>query len=275
MPSHSRSPIVLPSLFFLLLISAPSAQAQCGANMIGWGDVGVVPNNPFHSELVVTGPVVPDLLSNRRFSQPELVARDNQGRIRIERVGGEFKRDTPPDAGTKVEQHLIIICDPVAQTLIQIDTAAGTARIMHARQIASRTGLATAPRRPFCAARMLRQPLRGLTMEDLGDQIIEGLEAHGQRLTHLPPEPGDPPELQPLARTTERWCSDELSAIVLTVSEDPKTGKNTTRAMRNIERTEPDPQLFQIPPNYSVIESDFPATIHRDSNVTPAPANQP
>ena len=272
MPSCSRSRCLLPIFLFSLLISTPAAKAQCSANMIGWGDVGVLPNNPFHAELVVTGPDVPDVLGFRRSSQPELVSRDGQGRIRIERVGGEFKRDTAPDAGTKVEQHLINICDPVAQTSTQIDTAAGTARVMHARQGAMHTGLASAPARPFCAARMLRQPLRGLTMEDLGNQIIEGLEAHGQRLTHLPPDPGDPPEVLPVARTTERWCSDEIQAIVLTVSEDPKTGKTITHALRHIERTEPDPQLFQIPPNYSVIESDFPP-IHRDTNV--APATQP
>jgi hypothetical protein len=54
---------------------------------------------------------------------------------------------------------------------------------------------------------------------------------------------------------TERWCSDDLSAIVLTVFEDTKTGVKTSIAMQNIERAEPDPTLFQIPPNYAVTES--------------------
>jgi hypothetical protein len=58
-----------------------------------------------------------------------------------------------------------------------------------------------------------------------------------------------------ITSTTDRWCSDELSAVVLTFSESSTSESKTSIAMQNIERTEPDPSLFQIPPDYAVTES--------------------
>jgi len=96
---------------FSLLVSAAPANAQCTANMIGFGNIGIVANNPFQAEVVTTsGPGEPVSLIAR---YPELISRDSQGRVRTERVAGQFKRNTGPDAGTKAEVHLIMICDPV------------------------------------------------------------------------------------------------------------------------------------------------------------------
>lgn len=55
--------------------------------------------------------------------------------------------------------------------------------------------------------------------------------------------------------TSERWCSEELSALVLVITENAKSGSTSTVAMQKIERTEPDPSLFQIPADYAVTES--------------------
>jgi len=185
------------------------------------------------------------------------IARDSQGRVRTERVAGEFKRDTGPDAGSKVELHLITICDPVAQTLTQIDTATLTARIIHSRPSATRSGaLQNGTRRAFCSSRLssARNAAR-FQVEDLGDQIIEGLEAHGERVT-LPMLGATAPEESPNGgSTSERWCAESLSALVLTITGNTKTGMKTTIAMRNVDRTEPDPALFQIPPGYATTES--------------------
>jgi hypothetical protein len=116
---------------FFWLLSASSASAQCGANAVAFGDVSLIPNNPFHAELVTTGSPRPLGSLSPLYRHPELVARDREGRVRIERISGEYLRQTGPDAGTKAEMHLIMICDPVAQTLTQIDTATSSARIYH------------------------------------------------------------------------------------------------------------------------------------------------
>jgi hypothetical protein len=167
-----------------------------------------------------------------------------------------------------------MICDPVAQTLTQIDTATLTARIIHSRPSAPRSGaLQQGTPRSFCSSRLssARNAAR-FQAEDLGDQIIEGLEAHGERVT-LPMLGAATPEESPNgASTSERWCADSLSALVLTISGNTKTGVKTTIAMRNIDRAEPDPALFQIPPGYAITESV--AELHEQRTPVAAQNNQ-
>ena len=267
-------PFSLVSGCALLLLSASSAQSQCSANTIGFGDVGVVANNPFRADVTLTTTGHTEMNVTLRPNFPESVARDSQGRVRTERVAGEFKRDTGPEAGSKVELHLIMICDPVAQTLTQIDTATLTARIIHSRPSAPRSGaLQQGTPRSFCSSRLssARNAAR-FQAEDLGDQIIEGLEAHGERVT-LPMLGATTPEESPNgASTSERWCADSLSALVLTISGNTKTGVKTTIAMRNIDRAEPDPALFQIPPGYAITESV--AELHEQRTPVAAQNNQ-
>jgi hypothetical protein len=270
----SRSCSVVPglstSLCFLLLISAPAAKAQCNATTVGWGDVGVIAANPFHAEIISTttgGPNLPSPLMDRH---PESVARDSQGRVRTERVTREFIRDTGPEAGTKVEQHIILICDPVAKTITQIDTATATAKIIHSRPSVPRPGLASTPPRTFCSLRMMRIRTDRVDVEDLGDQDIEGVLAHGQRTKALQIDSTGSARTLSDDTVTERWCSEEISAMVLTVSENTKTGRKYTVAMRNIERTEPDPQLFKISADYSITETAEGPPPHTSTNVSTA-----
>src|SRR4029077_16359938 len=86
-------PVWLALACLSMLLTAPSAPAQCGANTLGYGNLGIVKDNPFHAEVVITftrqNPLADSLLR-----KPEFVARDSQGRIRIERVVGEYKHDT-------------------------------------------------------------------------------------------------------------------------------------------------------------------------------------
>jgi hypothetical protein len=263
----------LASGCFLLLFSAPSAQSQCSANTVGYGDVGVVANNPFHADEVVTRPGShqPRTIVGQR---PLSVARDSQGRVRIERVGGEFRRDNGPETGSQVQEHTISICDPVAETFTRINTLTATATIIHAAPSAPRAaGNPPATQLSFCASRLPSSHVAGrFQVQDLGDQIIEGVEAHGQRLT-LPMLGATAGEESPNGESTsERWCSDSLSAMVLTVTGNTKTGVRSTLAMRNIERTEPDPALFQIPSGYAITESVAEPRVRR--NLTAAPTNQ-
>ena len=58
---------------------------------------------------------------------------------------------------------------------------------------------------------------------------------------------------RPLVSTTEIWFSKQLQKIILLKTIDPKQGDSTTR-VTNISRLEPDPDLFRIPTDYSVIE---------------------
>src|SRR5271169_5244196 len=132
MRSYLRLPFPVLGGFILLLLSASAANAQCGVNTLGFGDAGLVPGNPFHAEIVVTRSGSTELMS-ALATAPRSVARDSQGRVRSERVTGKFKHDNGADAGKTVQGRLIMICDPVAQTLTQIDTLNATAKIIHSR----------------------------------------------------------------------------------------------------------------------------------------------
>jgi hypothetical protein len=253
MPSYLRLYWSFATACFLLFVAASAASAQCGTNTIGFGDIGVVAGNPFSAEVVHTTSGSSDIKSTLGPTFPEWVARDSQGRVRTERIPGAFKRDNGPGAGTKVDQHLIMICDPVAQTLTQIDTLNATAKIIHSRPSAP-----SAPtQRTFCSSRLPSNRDGRLQIEDLGDQTIEGVEAHGERIT-MPMLGGAPSGISssmPDENTRDVWCSDQLAAVVLSVMNHPKTGVKSSIAMQHIDRNEPDQALFQIPPDYAVTES--------------------
>jgi len=270
MPSNPRSCRLFLAFCFLafLFISVPGAQAQCGANIIGSGDMGIVTGNPFHAEIVSTTTGAPNLPAPLLDRHPRYVARDGQGRIRMERVTREFLRDNGPEAGTKVEEHIITICDPIAKTTTQIDTATETAKILHSRAYPTRPGLAPGPPRSYCTIRMAAIHPGRADVEDLGTRSIEGVEARGERIKMLPPDSSGSVATLTDDTVTERWCSEDLSALVLTISQNGRIGRKSTVAMRNIERTEPDPQLFQIPPNYTITETTEGLSVHTNTNMT-------
>lgn len=97
----------------------------------------------------------------------------------------------------------------------------------------------------FCSSAWFPYNTNKTKILDMGYQTIAGVQAYGQRFTlPLPRAPGDE---ETLFSTTDYWCSDELSAIVLFIDDNPHTGEKTTVAMQPVVRTEPDPSLFKIP----------------------------
>src|SRR6185369_9466092 len=92
--------------------------------------------------------------------------------------------------------------------------------------------------------------------EQLGKQIIEGVEVEGTRTTVTIPA-GDIGNERPIEIVSERWYSPELQLVVMTRHSDPRFGE-TTYKLTNINRTEPVKSLFEVPPGYTVKEMQFP-----------------
>jgi hypothetical protein len=171
-------PFYIAAACFSLLVSAAPANAQCRADLIGFR---IVTDNPFHAEIVTThGPTQPESIVTR---YPQLIARDSQGRVRIDRVTEEVRRGTGPDSETGTETHIIMICDPVAHTTTILNISKLTAEIVHL----SPNGLSSSPVQgtphTFCSSRMPSH-LDRIAGADLGVQTIQGVEAHGAR-THF------------------------------------------------------------------------------------------
>ncbi len=56
---------------------------------------------------------------------------------------------------------------------------------------------------------------------------------------------------KPIVSVTETWFSPELKMAVLTETDDGQSGHSTMKLI-NIVRTEPVAQLFQVPSDYTV-----------------------
>jgi hypothetical protein len=87
--------------------------------------------------------------------------------------------------------------------------------------------------------------------EPLGQQTIEGVNAEGTRVTSRI-DAGEIGNDRPIQIVTERWYSRDLQTAVKTIHSDPRTGQETLQ-LTNISRTEPSPDLFQVPAGYQVI----------------------
>lgn len=88
--------------------------------------------------------------------------------------------------------------------------------------------------------------------ENLGRQLMEGVEAEGKRATTTIPAGAIGNEL-PIEIVTETWYSPELQTTIYNRHNDPRTGESIYR-MTNIRRGDPDASLFQVPPDYTVKE---------------------
>jgi hypothetical protein len=91
-----------------------------------------------------------------------------------------------------------------------------------------------------------------IASQDLGTQVMEGVTVQGTRRTITWPV-GSMGNDRPLVTSTETWTSPELKAIVLSKTNDPRSGESTVR-LTNISRNEPDPALFRPPADYSVVD---------------------
>jgi hypothetical protein len=88
--------------------------------------------------------------------------------------------------------------------------------------------------------------------EDLGKQMIEGVEAEGTRTTVTIPA-GEIGNERAIEIVSERWYSPELQLVVMTRHSDPRSGE-TTYKLTNINRTEPAKSLFEVPSDYTIKE---------------------
>jgi hypothetical protein len=95
-----------------------------------------------------------------------------------------------------------------------------------------------------------------LKTESLGTQTIEGVAAEGTRATFTIPA-GEIGNEQPINIVTETWFSPELKVLVMRKHSDPRNGEMVYR-LTNINRTEPDRSLFEVPADYTVKESISP-----------------
>ena len=182
-----------------------------------------------------------------------VVYRDSQGRTRRE-------MSLPALPGDTAKHVMITIADPVAGVSYSLDPESKSAHKMMAPPMLSEAKLkaeisvrsSNTPGRPEVRTAQ-RIGFAGGKREDLGDNVVEGINAKGTRETNTI-ETGAMGNDRPIKITSERWYSPDLQIEVKSVFSDPRTGE-TTHTVTNINRTEPDPSLFQVPSDYKVEET--------------------
>ncbi len=90
-----------------------------------------------------------------------------------------------------------------------------------------------------------------MTTEELGSQMIDGIPVEGtRRMTTMPV--GAMGNDRPITTVTDTWMSPDLKVMILSKTTDPRSGEHTQKLI-NVSRSEPDPGLFQPPPDYTVV----------------------
>lgn len=181
--------------------------------------------------------------------------RDSLGRTRTEHYIGMSI------SGSDSNPTLVSIWirDPAAGVSYFLDPRAHTAKETHrAREsptdpgtaVRTFTQLRPAPTSQSQEERERYQPK--FTREDLGRQEMDGLTVTGTRITMAFPA-GAQGSDRPFQIVTERWASEELKIFILIKNSDPRNGENTIRTT-DIDRSEPDPSLFEVPADYTITE---------------------
>lgn len=200
---------------------------------------------------------VQTLADGTHITQPqnsEKIYRDSEGRTRTERTMGQGM-----GAASKGKYVMIEIRDPVAGAYYVIDDQNKVVHKMAMTAPPQRVRTPPTEEQKAAAAKARAEN----TNEKLGTQSIEGVLAEGTRSTQTIPI-GEQGNDRPMVTTNEFWYSQEIKAMVLSKSNGPQIGENTTKLI-NISRAEPDASLFQPPAGYNIVEEkdSFTMTVKR------------
>ena len=174
--------------------------------------------------------------------------RDSQGRFRKEVTLPAIG----PLATSGQPKSFVMINDPVASTNFILHADTKTAEQM-GRPFAGMRGTFKDAAKGNVEYRKQEAIANGsLNEEDLGTQTIAGVSAQGTRITHTIPA-GQIGNEKPITVVSEHWYSNDLQVMVMSKRSDPRFG-DTTYTLRNIQRSEPNASLFQVPSDYTVTQ---------------------
>jgi hypothetical protein len=203
-----------------------------------------IPNAPF-TAIVHTQWIRP-LLDGGTYTvvNQRQVARDRAGRIYEERW-----LLVPKDGKWKSRMNVIQIADPVAHTLYNCFTL----ETPHRCRVESFTDSPTANYQPSVAPSGPLPNGDGFQIhEDLGIQVIEGIETHGIRDT-MTYNPGVIGNDRPFDRSREFWFAANLGINMRSQITAPEFGKEVF-TLTDVSTADPDPKLFQIPDGFEVVD---------------------
>jgi hypothetical protein len=170
------------------------------------------------------------------------VARDSRGRIYEERW-----LLAPKDTDIKSRMNVIQVADPNEHTLYNCWVMEKRCNLL---RFAEKTVTKYQP--PLMPTGPLGDNKGFATHLDLGTRTIAGLDTTGTRdtTTLLPGTMGND---RPLVTTREFWQASQIGVNLLSIVEGPRVGKQTF-TLSDVSLNEPDPQLFELPEGYEVVD---------------------
>ena len=171
------------------------------------------------------------------------IARDSEGRTRRDMT---LPAMGPWAASGKSAPHAIFINDPVAKAQYVLEPDRKIARKLPATSDKSKMRI----KRNEHFEKVTSRDQNEETTTSLGTQTINGVQAEGTRVTRTIAA-GEIGNEKPIVITTERWYSPDLQTYVMTKRSDPRMGDSVFQ-LTNIQRSEPDATLFQVPSDYTV-----------------------
>ncbi len=186
------------------------------------------------------------------------VMRDNQGRVRIE---------TPlPNSNTLKR---ITIHDAMLHELITLDARTNTATVVHispttgakpsASAVAGPSGSTVVAQNAAGSSTTIHMNGRPMSSamvsaststSSLGTKTMDGVQVEGKRTTRTAPDGMGSEAAQSVSET---WYSPELKITMSSETNDGPRGRSSMR-VTNLVRSEPAPELFQIPADYTIKE---------------------
>lgn len=211
----------------LVIVGGYSSELLAKAIQLGF-IASVVSGAPYSAKGTTTmnTPLVDGTHITRTISYT--IYRDSAGRLRRE------------------DGQAIWISDPVAQMTYILDPKARTARKVPLSRLLADAKRNAAKASSQTAVVTSQTP----AIRRLGTQVVEGLTVEGTRTSSIIPA-GQIGNDRPIETTTERWYSPDLQVVVMTRSNDPRTGETVFR-LTEIQRAEPAASMFVIPAGFNI-----------------------
>jgi hypothetical protein len=255
---------------------------QFGMVTTGGADFGipanaeVIKNRPYQAQAVTE---IKQTLANGSHivqTTTATVARDSEGRtVRIQKLSsiGPWKSSSESSSGDG--PTLTSIFDPVTKTHIDYTSDSGIAHVMALPTLPAgavmASGFAVSSAGAVSGGGPVVFSVQGHALspqasgsveaktESLGTRTIEAVQVDGTRATSTIPT-GTIGNDKDLVITRETWYSPDLQLVLLSTQDDPRFGQ-TTYSLTNIERSEPDASLFQVPSGYKIEKAPAPIKI--------------
>ncbi len=214
-----------------------------------------VPNAPFCADEVSESQrILKDGTQHTQTSPAVHRCRDAAGRDMT-----KFAMSIPlPDANPAPNMDVVSITDPVAGVLCTLDMQH---KVAHCVTLALVMSPVFRPVRRTSNSLSPGVPLPRPVTESLGTKTLNGVLAEGTLQTQV--VPGNVDGTVPSSTVTnESWWAPEMRILLVQKRSDsnPRNGL-TIRRLDNLTLGPPDPALFQIPPDYQIVNETAPFTI--------------